>query len=357
MNNWQLDKKNIEQIIRQGYILLEQPGISHRRRNDIITDINTFNCFLDDNYENQTEFIPKPPKEIERLKKYTLSRMQEQYQNIGPALINWLMDLYNTDIFQFENSEQKTSLEIDEQAELTLENYSQNSKKSYKPALTLIRDTKTPQIQQVTSLYSSSYCYHNSITNKPYLIINPTTDPWIFNHETEHAVETITQKYINPIYSELGPILLELLFNDTLYKHQGFLNKGDYSERLTESRYELNSLYIYLYAMQSFAKSSFNITTDQFKQTFMDITGLGEDKIVSYIREEAIPSDKEEDINYLLSYLKAIELREKTIEEKADCTDTLTSYLNSKILNFTPTDDKFNIYRRYISEMKSKTKK
>ena len=109
--------------------------------------------------------------------------------------------------------------------------------------------------------------------------------------------------------------------------------------------------------MKIFAKSSFNITTDQFKQTFMDITGLGEDKIVSYIREEAIPSDKEEDINYLLSYLKAIELRETTIEEKVDCTDTLTSYLNSKVLKFTPTDDKFNIYRRYISEMKKKTKK
>ena len=85
--------------------------------------------------------------------------------------------------------------------------------------------------------------------------------------------------------------------------------------------------------------------------------GLEEEKIISYIREEAIPSEKEEDMNYLLSYLKAIELREKTLEEKVDCSDTLTNYLNSKVLKFTPADDKFNIYRRYISEMKSKTKK
>lgn len=356
MRNWQFDKKNLEQIIRQGYILLENPEISRNQRNDIITDINTFTSFLYDEYENQTEFIPKPPKDIERLKRYTLSRMKKQYQSLGTSLINWIMDLYNTDIFQFENAEQKNNMGIDEQAELTLENYSKNSKKTYKPALKLIKNTKTPQIQQVLSLYSSSYCYHNSITNKPYLIINPTTDPWIFNHEVEHAVETTTQKYIHPLYPELGPIFFELLFNDILYNHQGFLNKGDYSERITECRYELNSLYRYLYAMQVFAKDSFVVSTEKFKQTFMEITGISEENICTYIREEAVPSDKEEDLQYLLAYLKGIELRERARSKKEDCSDLLSTYLNSQTLNFTPTPEKFNIYKAYVNEMKSKTK-
>ena len=60
-------------------------------------------------------------------------------------------------------------------------------------------------------------------------------------------------------------------------------------------------------------------------------------------------------MNYLFSYLKAIELRERTIITKRTGDSILEPYINSNKFKFYPPKDIF-IYERYIEEMKGKTK-
>lgn len=357
MSKWTFEQKFISDVINRGYVLLDNPHISKSKRKSIKTDIETFTRFLSADYENREQQLTKPPKDLEKLKRYILKRMQEQYNNLGEETILWTMDLYFEDIFKDIKRGSKTILTLDEQSELTLENYSENSRRLLPTAKSILSDEILKQIQCVPNLKTSSYCYYDEITDLPYLIVRPTQAPWVLNHETEHAIEEIRKLVPNAMYSELGPILFELLFNDTLYKNQGYVNIGDYNMRMFDTKESLLTLFHYFDIMMDFKNLNFEVPTDVFLDSFREICQSDEDEdVINFIREEIATTEITEDMSYLYSYLKAIELREQATTKKEDFAYILDPYIRTKKFKFQPTEESFNAYKRFTTEMKEKTK-
>lgn len=356
--NWSFDPKFIEMVIKKGYVLLEDPKMPKSKKKNIRTDIATFKRFLSGDFENKSEIIANPPQDIERLKSYILTRMAKQYKTLGEELIIWTMDLCYEEIFKIRGQGRKTTLSLDEQVELTMENYQEHSPHIFRHARPILKDDVIHLVQEVPNLEGSSYCYHDEITDLPYLIINPNQAPWVVNHETEHAIEEFRRIIPHKFYSELGPILFETLFNDMLYKQQGFLNKGDYSDRIKDTEEQLLMLFHYFDIMLVFAGMNFQVPTDVFLQEFQEICeDETETGLKNFLREEIAPADIVDEMSYLYSYLKAIELREGIHKLKQDCTYTLDPYIKTKKFDFTPRKESFAIYRRFTEEMQSKTKK
>ena len=354
--NWTFDQNFITEVIKRGYTLLDDDKLPKSKRKSIQTDIATFTRFQNEDFDNKSGIIPRPPKNIEKLKNYILKRMQKQYNELGEELILWTMDLYFEKIFEIRGRCAQTQLSIDEQSELTLENYSKNSKLFYKTAKSILSDEIIRQVQNDPLLNTSSYCYYDEITGLPYLIIDNTQAPWILNHETEHAVEEIKKISGTRYYSELGPILFELLFNDTLYKNQGFLNKGDYSDRMVDTEETLTRLVRYFDVMLTFKHKNFQVPTDLFLREFSDVCDLDtEEGLRDFLREEIAPADIVDDMAYMYSYLKAIELRERH-NPNEDYSYAITPFVKAKKLNFTPSEKSFEIYRNFTKEMQEKTK-
>ncbi len=353
--NWTLDEKFIAEVIKRGYTLLEDDRLPKSKRKSIKTDLDTFIRFQNGDFENKSGIIPKPPRNIDKLKNYILKRMKAQYDELGEELILWTMDLYFEKIFEIRGRCQKTKLTIDEQKEITLENYDKNSKLHLKIARPILSDDIIRQVQNVPYLDSSSYCYYDEITTLPFIIVDAMQAPWILNHETEHAVEEIKKISGTKYYSELGPILFELLFNDILYKNQGFLNKGDYSDRMIDTEETLVRLVRYFDVMLTFKQHNFEVPTDLFLREFSDVCDLDtEEGLKDFLREEIAPADIVDDMTYMYSYLKAIELREKH-NPNEDFSYAITPHIKSKKINFTPSENSFEIYRNFTREMQEKT--
>lgn len=353
--NWTFDKNFISEVIKRGYVLLEDDRLSKSKRKSIKTDIETFTRFQNDDFDNKSGIIPRPPKNIEKLKNYILKRMKAQYNELGEELILWTMDLYFEKIFEIRGRCQKTRLSIDEQSELTLENYSKNSKLHLKTARPILSDDIIRQVQNDPFLNTYSYCYYDEITTLPFIVVDADQAPWILNHETEHAVEEMRKIAGTRYFSELGPILFELLFNDTLYKNQGFLNKGDYSDRMIDTEETLTRLVRYFDVMLTFKQHNFEVPTDLFLREFADVCDLDtEEGLKEFLREEIAPADIVDDMAYMYSYLKAIELREKH-NPNEDISYAVTPLIKSKKLHFTPSEQSFEIYRNFTKEMQEKT--
>lgn len=357
IKKWAFDPKFIEDVISKGYILLEDPKIIKTKKKNIRTDIETFTRFLNGDFENRNDVISKPPHDIERLKSYILRRMEAQYHNLSEDIIIWTMDLCCEEIFKTRGIGQKSQLSLDEQADLTLENYAESSPRLLQQAKSILSNDIIRQVQEVPRLKSSSYCYYDEITDSPYLVIRPKQAPWIANHETEHAIEELRKIEPHRYYSELGPILFETLFNDILYKHQGYLNKGDCSERMKAAKEQLLVLFHYFDIMLTFAGMNFQVPTNIFLQEFSEICEDETDTgLVSFLREEIAPTDIVDEMSYLYSYLKAIELREQLSSSKQDCVYILDPYIKSKKFNFAPDKESFATYKRFVEEMQDKTK-
>ena len=68
----------------------------------------------------------------------------------------------------------------------------------------------------------------------------------------------------------------------------------------------------YFDVMLTFKQHNFEVPTDLFLREFSDVCDLDtEEGLKDFLREEIAPADIVDDMTYMYSYLKAIELREK----------------------------------------------
>lgn len=362
-SKWQIDPAFLQETITQGYRLLDNPSVSSKRKRTIKNDIIDFNRYLQGDFDIGENDASNVPKDLEKLKTHILNKMQKQYKKLGPELINWIIDLSYEAIFETYNKEHDyqtadiTNLTIDEQAELTMENYKKHSPRFYIPAKEIIVNNKIRQIQLVTDKEDcDSYHRRNTINHIPLIIINSKDAPNTLNHETQHGNEEIL-KYKTPFYySELGSSYFELLFTDELYKRQGYILEGDCQDKIAETDDLLYLLGEYFRTLLAFANKNFEIPTDEFLSTFIENENISADTIEDYLREEIATSEIDEDMDYVFSYLKAIELREKTQDFKGDSALLLDRYNNTRKFRFDIPQNGYAVYERFVQEVKEKTK-
>lgn len=356
-NKWSFDKQFLINCINKGNILLENPNLTKSDKTNIKFDLLVFKQFLNDNFEYLELGKPKTYKTIEEVKERVLNKMKKHYTLLGENLINWIIALEQTRIFDIPIKGNKTNLPVEKQAQLTILNYQTHSNILLQHAKNLLSPHPTNKIQIVKELETSSYMHFSSTTRLPYLIINPEEAPWVLNHEIEHGIENIASYTPHKIYEELGAIYFELLFTDLLYKEQGYINPGDCFERTIDTLYDLSFLAEYLEIVKIFAKINFEVPTNIFKQVFLDNLDINEEELLQYLNEEIINDGIDLCIQYSLSYLKAIELREITKTYQGDILNLLLPYLKNKRFKFIPPENYYSIYQKYLEETEQKTKK
>ena len=356
-NIYQFDREYMIKAIWYIQSLLNKPNISNKVKRELRSNLNTLKNLYERNYEFYNDIHFKVPSDLEKLKRISLNKMRLVYKTLGIDLINWLLDLEEREIFNIDEKsiEIKTNLDLSNQAELTLENYSIHSKKYLSVAEPIILGEDIQVIEEVNNKEKSSEVFYIDFLQKSFIVIDSNQAPSILNHEIQHCVEDDLKYITHNMYEELGPHYIEMLFLDILYNRQGYLLSGDYGFRIYDAKELLDVLYGYLSCVIVFARNNFNVSLDTFLDTIMNIYGVNLEDAIKIIKTELITTEYLEDMNYLFSYLKAIELRERTFITKRTGDSILEPYINSNRFKFYPSND-FSIYERYIEEMKQKTK-
>lgn len=357
-DKWSFDKVYLSDAIAKGKEALASNKLSRRMKQHIRIDIETFERFIQDDFEfkSSSSYKVSLPNDIDKLKEYILSRMSKQYKMLGESLIKWVIDLSDARIFKdtYSRSWDITEIPLEEQVELIIKNYENNSTKFLESAKKIILEPTVKQIQVLD--FCDPYCHYDAITQNSYLIIDTSETACLFNHEVQHAVENQLRYNTNRLYWELGPIYYEMLFNEELYKSKGSIKVGDYAFRLDDAIYLLDVLYGYLKILLLFAEKNFNISTKEFLNTFQTTKKIRPNLLDFYLREEVANDDLFEDMKYIFSILKAIELREKRINSATNQQEVLESYLKRKRFQFQIPQDGFKVYERFIEEMNQKVR-
>ena len=357
-NNYQFDRNFMLKSINDIQRLLNDTNKSLRIKRNLKAMMKVLRNLIEKNYNYYDEVSIKAPSDLEKIKRIVLNRMRIAYKTLGPDLICWLLDLIVLGIFDldYELEEQKTILNIDTQADLTIENYNMKSRRYFEIAKEIILNRKGAQIELIDDIKIESYCVYNDFVKQSFIVLNPTDAPWILNHEIQHAVENICEYQTHNMYDELGAHYFEMLFLDTLYDNQGYLLTGDYIEKMKDAKDLLEYLYGYLNCIMVFCTYNFEVPLDIFINGIMDCYDV--DLKTAYddiLINELFANNSIKDMNYLFSYLKAIELRERTFLTKKSSDDILEPYINSRRFKFYPPKD-IGIYKRYITEMQQKTR-
>lgn len=356
MNKWEFDKKYLQDIINRAEILMKKKKLPKNKKIEITDDIEMLLSFLEDDYKiyDDTEPLEETGLTFKQLKEKSLRKMETDYKQLGKKFVNWIIALFEEDIFYPCDEFEQTSLSIDEQAEFTIKNYERNSRALRKMAKNFIYKKPTT-IQCVDS--PDSYCNFCGITQEPFLVINPNESCFIFNHELAHGLEYLIGFNRTPYYTELGAIFSELLFLDTFSYKNGSLKTGDFELRINEAYESLEDIVDYFMILKALSKKDFKVTDEEFKDILINEGNVRDDKINEYLYYDVIVSDGILNaMNYLFSFLKAIELRKKVIESKSDALDVVAEYLIPKF-RFNPQTENFDMYANYIEEMHKRVRK
>lgn len=354
MSKWNFNLDYLEETIKMGNKMLLDKKLSNKMRKKVIMDINVFKNFISGKYEVPSEkAIYDDNYSFIKLKKFFLKDAKEHYEFLGEELINFIINLKKEDIFNFDNFDFQNVLPVEKQMELTLENYKKISNDFYKCANELMIDDKVSQIQITHD--ADSYCYYSDIVKLPFLIINPSECNNILNHEVQHAIEIMLNLEIPTVFSELGSITLELLFNDKLFEYQNYLSGFDYYDRFDDMSCQLDDLSDYFHLLKKLKTYDFKPNKKEFMDLFSSSIGIKQNDIKLFLIDLLNDCEYDLDICYTLSFLKAIELREQVNNSNCNLMELLNQ--NYTKFNFLIPNDGFKIYERYIDEMKQKTKK
>ena len=80
--------------------------------------------------------------------------------------------------------------------------------------------------------------------------------------------------------------------------------------------------------------------------------------VKEYLKDEILDADGiTKGMKYLYSFLKAIEIREKSKIIKDDVLNLFDGYIYDKRFNFNPQYDSFKVYKNYVEEMNKRIRK
>lgn len=363
-NKWTFDKKLLEEGIEKGQIALNDEKLSLTDSIGIEQDLEFFHNMLMGNLSNQNpnlyyyEDMDLEDDDIsfEELKEETLNRCREYHSTIGTRAINLIIKLCEEEIFYIPSELPIDSLSMDEQVEYTIKNYEKHAKDFLEKAKELLLVDKPRFVQMSKKNDITSYVHYSSILEEPFLVINPNERTSILNHEIEHAIELSKRldNVDNDIYCEVGSIYFELLFCDLLYEQTNKRYSSDFQERVYETTTTILNLYPIFRFIKEIHKRNYTINDDTFIrlcEEYLNINSLEE--LTEFIDITFSYKYVIEQIRYVFSHLKAIELREQTIRTKRSSQDLLLESIK-RPLTYTKPNEKIKIYQRYLNEIERK---
>ena len=358
-SKWEFDRDFLKKYIKMWDESIKTANLSDSEKALLKDEKSMFNRFLKGEYSISDGYIGRY-KSIDNLRRYVLSKMKYEYEMLGPELIDYIQSLYSSDIFCSVGSP-RPDVPIEIQEEYTLKTYEKNCKLFYKYAKQILSLKPTSMVQCTSYLEGSSWCFFSDLLDLPFLVIDPRETSNVLNHETQHGIDFLLKyQLVNNYYSELLPICFEILFDDLLFEKEGIC---DYDFRLEEMDSLLSDVCDYLNVMKKFAAMEFKVPLDKFKEIVTKDFSIDECVIVPVLNEIVVGDDFDFNFGYLVSYLKAIELRSELQKANSDCLSLISPYVRNYDFEFNPDYNNFKTYESFVSEacqkqltMKRKTK-
>lgn len=357
MDNWHFDEKFIKNTIDKGKTVLKNPITPLKKRRTINNEIYIFNEFLNGNFDKlETRETDFTFNSVEQLKRVILKNMEKQYKTLGREMIILLLTLNEDLEFSKYNVLQSgPDLTIEEQVEETLEMYQHYSEKFYNNAKRIILN-RTPQIHVNYDLDFNSWGFYSSILKMPLLVIDPSESSSILTRELQKMIECSMRVNRHGLSKQLGSIYFEMLFNDQIFWKYGFFS-NDYYDKLYEFKLSLQQICPYLELVLLFSNNKFKMETELFLEFFSDLMPAKYTDTIKHINNEIISSKMEDRIMYCVSFLKAIEFRQKTQQNKENGIEEFINCLSMKKERYSVPESGIALCESFSEEVYQKSKK
>lgn len=353
MKAWNLDQEILQEGIIYGETLAKNSKYSKSTLQLIKKEVERLRKFQRGEFESADEET-KFNASLETLKTKLLYKLRRDYKFFNPNLINLIYEIYFQEPFGDEWSEKISSITMDDQARLTYKNYLNHANSVLSLAEFLLRGEENPCIQE-TTLETSSYVHYSPFIEKAFIIVDPNDCPHALNHELEHAIEYLLNINKNTFYSELGPILLELFYLDILYAEQGYLEPGDYGDRLNMVNTNVGYISGYFMLMQECALKNFKVSMAELEK-LLDKYFACEPTEMKAFFNDVLGYDLKTDMGYLFSYLKALEIHELWLQKDSDVLETIKPLIRTRKFHFEVPDKPLKIYENYVENLLLKTR-
>ena len=363
MTPWKFDRKILEDSLKQCQTKLNNQTLSLIDRFEIEEDESFFINMLNGNYSNEQENFyyyegiedeyenDTEECQFEELKERILLKCIDYHNELGDSIIDLIIKLAEENVFYIPSESKDEILSIDEQEEYTIKNYETHSKKLLKPAKEILKAKKLIQVSTQDKI--TSYTQFPYSIDLPFIIVNPNERNSILNHELEHAIEFMLNigREKDGYLLELGSIYFEMLFCDLFHQKTNKNYSTDYEKRVIESTIYIRDLYPIFLFIRELKRREFNINDNEFEKLCNEILEIDIRNLEEFLNEE-LEEKFESRLRYLLSHLKAIELRENTTNNN-DSFDILFKEFN-KPLQYETNSEKIMTYKRYLSEIERK---
>lgn len=356
-SKWQFDEQFLIKTVKDAKRLLKT-DLKAQERIAIEETIENFLKYLNVKVEPEIKVL-KNANNLTMAKNKFMRNAINSYNDLGQDMIDLIIYLANNISYFNHNhyrkyQSYKTDLLPEEIVDETLELYSIYFEKFYNTAqniinypLNLINFTKNGHL--------GSYCFESDMFKLPFINIkNYSGNPEDFAHELQHGVEYMDNYKSNLYSSELGPILIETLYIDRLVKSRDRNAASLYYHRIYEMESILTELLSYYSCIKEFRKYNFEVSNSKFINTLYYHNLI-------YTKENIMFNDLDIDVdeylNYLLSFFKSLEVRDKVYQDKKHAFTLLKKYLNYKNpMNYCE-EQMLNDYEEYRKEVISKVKK
>ena len=345
---WAFDEDYLREVIADETILASSGRLSDEKRNIIIERIQLYRVLLmiaNGHYGNvfPANFIPNS---VIKYKEEILRKFKFDYSQTDRRLIDFVLALDNdAPLVSFNGKEYQHSEKTDLLVERSLDLYNNYSLQFFKSAKEILEHPASlVHVSKRTG--RCSQCLRDDVARLPFMFVENTIHhPDNFIHELQHGIEFKEGYSTHPFYSELGPIVMETLYIDRMCserkKDAGYL----YNERVLEAQQIMHELAAYFKVMIELENMS-SVT----KYKFLEVLNK-----YNMANADLFSIDVRESLCYLLSFLKAIDIREKIYDNKKLGMQELMRKISSKRCSVNNEPQKvLTIYKNYLKDICTK---
>ena len=235
-------------------------------------------------------------------------------------------------------------------ATITLELFSKYSIELFNLASAAIANKS---ILVVEDLSSRSFMTPINSIHKGFCVVDKNDSPDTLAHEIEHLNEYILGYKIPTLYDELGPITFETLFIDEMVDSKIPGAELLYFNRLRTTSNYLEDLCGYYKAILYAKKYNFNMSDSKFILMMNEIMSIEKKYIIEFLSEEYNNNTFFEELIYIISFIKSIDIRNKMLDDKKKGLKELKKCLNASDISFNE-KKYYESVKRYIKEINRK---
>lgn len=356
-SKWQFDEQFLIKTIKECKKLL-RTNLTEEEKMAISKTLDNFLMYVNNKDDLNTCISVDNTLNLSIKKNEFMRNAINSFNSLGQDMISLIIYLDNSISFKDQRMRHKYS---PYEEKVSIDNIVNNSFDVYRTYFPIFYDTAKKIVEYPVNLIHfaensniRSHCFGSSMYHLPFIYVNNyKSNPSVFIHELQHAVEYCTG-FISNIYSgEIGSILMETLYIDEMLKQRNKNAALLYYDRIYEVENILENLSAYYKCVMEFRKNNFNVSNTKFINTLYNNNLIcSKDDAIKY----DISLDVDDCLNYLLSFFKSLEVRNKTYQDKKLAFQLLKKYLNYRnTINYY--EDKMLLdYENYCNEISQKLK-